>query len=72
MFTPFTLFRGATLAGIIAASALAIGFVQAKTIRIAEHRQARIDALKTVVSEMEKNTTSRSKSSSIPPRRRII
>jgi multiple sugar transport system substrate-binding protein len=54
MFTPFTLFRRATFAGIIAASALAIGSVQAKTIRIAEHRQARIDALKTVVPEMEK------------------
>ena len=68
----FTMFRRATLAGIIAASAVAIGSAQTKTIRIAEHRQARIDALKTVVPEMEKNTTSRSKSSSIPPRRRII
>jgi multiple sugar transport system substrate-binding protein len=54
MFTPFTLFRGATVAGIIAVSALAIGPAQAKTIRIAEHRQARIDALKTVVPEIEK------------------
>lgn len=54
MFTPFTLLRRTTLAGIIAASALAIGSAQAKTIRIAEHRQARIDALKTVVPEMEK------------------
>src|ERR1700752_4561727 len=50
----FTMCRGATLAGIIAASALAIGFAQAKTIRIAEHRQARIDALKTVVPDIEK------------------
>lgn len=54
MFTPFTLFRRATVAGIIAASALAIGSAQAKTIRIAEHRQARIDALKQVVPEIEK------------------
>jgi hypothetical protein len=43
-------------------SALAIiGSAQAKTIRIAEHRQARIDALKQVVPEIEKNTTSRLK-----------
>ena len=61
MFTPFTLFRRATVAGIIAASALAIGSAQAKTIRIAEHRQARIDALKQVVPEIEKNTTSKLK-----------
>ena len=50
----FRVFRRATLAGIIAASALAIGSAQAKTIRIAEHRQARIDALKKVVPEIEK------------------
>ena len=55
MFTPFTMFRRAIAAGIIAASALGIGSAaQAKTIRIAEHRQARIDALKKVVPEIEK------------------
>ena len=55
MFTPFRLFRKATHAGIITISALAIiGSAQAKTIRIAEHRQARIDALKQVVPEIEK------------------
>ena len=33
---------------------LAVGSVQAKTIRIAEHRQARIDALRMVVPDIEK------------------
>src|SRR5258708_20769374 len=42
------------LGGITLASALAIGSAQAKTIRIAEHRQARIDALNKVVPEIEK------------------
>ena len=48
------MFRKTILAGIILASALAISSAQAKTIRIAEHRQARIDALKTVVPDIEK------------------
>jgi hypothetical protein len=45
------MFRTTILAGITLASALAIGSAQAKTIRIAEHRQARIDALNKVVPE---------------------
>jgi multiple sugar transport system substrate-binding protein len=48
------MFRTTILAGISLASALAIGSAQAKTIRIAEHRQARIDALNKVVPEIEK------------------
>ncbi len=48
------MFRTIILAGITLASALAIGSAQAKTIRIAEHRQARIDALNKVVPEIEK------------------
>ncbi|HEY6840856.1 MAG TPA: extracellular solute-binding protein [Chthoniobacterales bacterium] len=48
------MFRKTILAGMILASALAISSAQAKTIRIAEHRQARIDALKTVVPDIEK------------------
>ncbi|MBV9458099.1 MAG: extracellular solute-binding protein, partial [Bradyrhizobium sp.] len=48
------MFNGRILAGISVAVALAIGSAQAKTIRIAEHRQARIDALKTVVPDIEK------------------
>jgi multiple sugar transport system substrate-binding protein len=48
------MFRTTILAGITLASALAIGSAQAKTIRIAEHRQARIDALNKVVPEIEK------------------
>ena len=35
--------------GFTLAAALAPGLINAETIRIAEHRQARIDALKTVV-----------------------
>jgi hypothetical protein len=46
--------RKTILMGITVASALAIGSAQAKTIRIAEHRQARIDALKKVVPDIEK------------------
>jgi len=48
------MFRKTILIGITVASALAIGAAQAKTIRIAEHRQARIDALKKVVPDIEK------------------
>src|SRR6516225_6492259 len=48
------MFRKTILMGITVASALAIASAQAKTIRIAEHRQARIDALKTVVPDIEK------------------
>jgi multiple sugar transport system substrate-binding protein len=48
------MFRRTVLAGISVAFALAIGSAQAKTIRIAEHRQARIDALKKVVPDIEK------------------
>jgi multiple sugar transport system substrate-binding protein len=48
------MFRKTILAGMILASALAISSAQAKTIRIAEHRQARIDALQTVVPDIEK------------------
>ena len=55
------MFRKTILVGMIVASALAISSAQAKTIRIAEHRQARIDALKTVVPDIEKNTMFTSK-----------
>src|SRR6478735_10732503 len=48
------MFRRLILLGVTVAAALAIGAGQAKTIRIAEHRQARIDALKTVVPDIEK------------------
>ena len=48
------MFRRKILLGMTLASVLAIGAAQAKTIRIAEHRQARIDALKTVVPDIEK------------------
>jgi multiple sugar transport system substrate-binding protein len=48
------MFRRTILLGITLASVLAIGAAHAATIRIAEHRQARIDALKTVVPEIEK------------------
>ena len=48
------MFRRTILLGMTLASVLAMGAVQAKTIRIAEHRQARIDALKTVVPDIEK------------------
>ena len=48
------MFRKTILMGITVASALAIGSAQAETIRIAEHRQARIDALNKVVPEIEK------------------
>ncbi len=47
------MFKGRVLAGITVVLALATGSIQAKTIRIAEHRQARIDALKKVVPEIE-------------------
>ena len=46
--------RKAILAGVAAVLGLAIGAAQAETIRIAEHRQARIDALKAVVPDIEK------------------
>jgi multiple sugar transport system substrate-binding protein len=46
--------KAALLAGLTVASALAMGSAEAKTIRIAEHRQARIDALNKVVPEIEK------------------
>src|SRR6516225_12207087 len=48
------MFRKTVLLAISVASALAIASAQAKTIRIAEHRPARIDALKKVVPEIEK------------------
>jgi len=48
------MFKRTILLGMTVAAALAIGAGQAKTIRIAEHRQARIDALKTVVPDIEK------------------
>jgi multiple sugar transport system substrate-binding protein len=48
------MFRKLILLGIALASALATGSTNAETIRIAEHRQARIDALKKVVPEIEK------------------
>jgi multiple sugar transport system substrate-binding protein len=44
--------RRTILLGMTLASVLAMGAAQAKTIRIAEHRQARIDALKTVVPDI--------------------
>lgn len=47
--------KGFLLAGVCAAGLSAIiTAAQAETIRIAEHRQARIDALKTVVPDIEK------------------
>src|SRR5258708_37691966 len=48
--------RKAILAAIGAAGflSIAIGAAHAETVRIAEHRQARIDALKTVVPDIEK------------------
>src|ERR1700676_3700441 len=49
-----TMLRKTILMGITVSSALAIGSAQAKTIRIAEHRPARIDALKKVVPDIEK------------------
>ena len=48
------MFRRTILVGMTVASALAIGAAQATTIRIAEHRPARIDALNKVVPEIEK------------------
>jgi len=48
------MFRKLISIGLTLASALAAGSINAETIRIAEHRQARIDALKTVVPEIEK------------------
>jgi multiple sugar transport system substrate-binding protein len=48
------MFRKTMLMGVTLASALAMASTQAKTIRIAEHRQARIDALNKVVPEIEK------------------
>src|SRR6516225_2858121 len=49
-----SMFRKTILMGISVASALAFASTQAKTIRIAEHRQARMDALKAVVPDIEK------------------
>src|SRR3984885_4584427 len=48
------MFRRTILVGLSVASALALGAGQAKTIRIAEHRPARIDALNKVVPDIEK------------------
>ncbi len=48
------MFRRTILLGITVASVLAIGAAQATTIRIAEHRPARIDALNKVVPDIEK------------------
>ena len=48
------MFRWTILVGMTVASLLAIGAAQAKTIRIAEHRPARIDALNKVVPDIEK------------------
>src|SRR5258707_11473558 len=48
------MFRRIILVGMTVASALAIGAAQATTIRIAEHRPARIDALNKVVPDIEK------------------
>jgi multiple sugar transport system substrate-binding protein len=48
------MFRRTILVGMTVAAALAIGAGQAKTIRIAEHRPARIDALNKVVPDIEK------------------
>src|SRR6476619_2669417 len=47
-------FRRTILVGMTVASALAIGTAQATTIRIAEHRPVRIDALNKVVPDIEK------------------
>jgi multiple sugar transport system substrate-binding protein len=48
------MFRKTILMGMTLASALAIASAQTKTIRIAEHRQARIDALNKFVPDIEK------------------
>ena len=49
------MFRRTILVGMTVASALAMGVAQAATtIRIAEHRPARIDALNKVVPDIEK------------------
>src|ERR1700751_2039422 len=48
------MFRRTILVGMTAASALAISAAEAATIRIAEHRPARIDALNKVVPEIQK------------------
>src|ERR1700741_2735099 len=48
------MFRTTILVGMTVASVLAISAAQAKTIRIAEHRPARIDALNKVVPDIEK------------------
>ena len=48
------MFRKLVSIGLTLTAALAAGSINAETIRIAEHRQARIDALKTVVPEIEK------------------
>jgi multiple sugar transport system substrate-binding protein len=48
------MFRRTILVGMTVASMLAVGVAQAKTIRIAEHRPARIDALNKVVPDIEK------------------
>lgn len=63
--------KGFLLAGVCAAGLSAIiTAAQAETIRIAEHRQARIDALKTVVPDIEKKLGWKSKSSNIRRRKR--
>ena len=67
------MFRRIILLGMTLASALAIGTAQAKTIRIAEHRQARIDALKTVVPDIEKKYNVQDRSHRISrPRERLL
>src|SRR6201987_6258366 len=48
------MFSKLILIGLTLASVTAASSINAETIRIAEHRQARIDALKTVVPEIEK------------------
>src|SRR4029077_7783189 len=59
--------RRTILLGMTVASVLAIGSAQAKTIRIAEHRQARIDALKTVVPDIEKKNNVKIEVIEYPP-----
>ena len=48
------MFRKIVLIGVALASALGVGSSRAETIRIAEHRQARIDSLKKFVPDIEK------------------
>jgi multiple sugar transport system substrate-binding protein len=65
------MFRRTILVGMTVASALAIGAAQAKTIRIAEHRPARIDALNKVVPDIEKKYNVHIEVVEYPPQRRI-